>query len=81
MFDELDKTVDKFYKDIESSGLKLKGGRMEYEVKYILIAKVDNEVVFESEYDDTFELQSELYKPEEVVEKKLKELDGEIDEY
>lgn len=41
------------------------------EIVYKLTAIVDDEVVFESSYEDTVELESELGKAENIVEKKL----------
>ncbi len=41
------------------------------EIIYKLTAIVDDEVVFESDYPDTVELESELAKAEEVVEQKM----------
>ena len=43
------------------------------EIIYKLTAVVDDEVVFESEYPDTTELQSELGKAEDIVGLKLQE--------
>lgn len=37
------------------------------EVEYILIAKVDDETVFQSSYPDTAMLEEELYKAERAV--------------
>lgn len=45
------------------------------EVVYKLIATVDDEVVFSSEYPDSTMLQEELYKAEGQVERKLEELE------
>jgi len=43
------------------------------EIEYILIAKVDDEVVFKSTYPDTVSLEEELYKAERVVEQTINE--------
>ena len=41
------------------------------DIIYKLTAIVDDEILFESDYPDTFELVSELGKAEDLVEKKL----------
>lgn len=46
------------------------------EIVYKLIATVDDEEVFASEYPDTTMLQEELSKAEDQVELKLKELEA-----
>ncbi len=47
---------------------------MIYPIKYTLIAEVDDEVVFESTYETTADLEFDLHKPEYAVEVKLEEL-------
>jgi hypothetical protein len=47
-------------------------------VKFILVAQVDDEMVFKSSYPDTVMLEEELYKAERAVEKAL--IDEEDDE-
>jgi hypothetical protein len=43
------------------------------EVIYRLVAEYDGEIVFESEYPDTTELQYDLHKAEAAVERALEE--------
>lgn len=40
---------------------------MNKDVRYTIIAEVDGEVVFESAYPDTYELEEELAKAEQAV--------------
>ena len=43
------------------------------EVKYILIAEIDGEIVFKSSYPDTAYLEENLHKVEKLVEQYLEE--------
>ena len=43
------------------------------EIKYVLSAVVDGEVVYRGEFLDTTSLEESLYKPERAVERHLEE--------
>lgn len=47
------------------------------DIKFTVIARVDDELVYKGEFPDTAVLVEELYKAEKAVERKIDELEDE----